>query len=317
MSGPYQALSELIPPPPVAGSLLQSAGTLAGEWRSGVSMPAHQWVDSVWPDCVGDWEAAWTAEVGTTVLADKPLSSSSAYPTCETWHFDPFTIYTPLSEVEVQPDLARRLSADAQKAHESRFSAAIARALYNPEDIGGLPYLPPFIQDTDRNPTLGYANNVAGTYDPVAAYAMLLALYAGRAGTTGGAMVHVSPVVLPYLLSNSVVVAAGQRYVGGGGVIVVADAGYPMGEVARDVINDSFGTNEPLLPESTMFVTGPVEVAYDSARTIDGGMVADTRWNQWALLIEQRAIFRFDPFYAYGVTVCAPQTPCTNYSSVQ
>jgi hypothetical protein len=318
MAGPYQPLAEILPPAPAAGSLLQSAGTIAGEWKSGVSMPAHDWTNSEWPDCVDDWETSWSGRQGTTTLPDKPLSSSSAYPNCETWYFDPFTVYTPLSEVEVQPDLARRLANDAQRAHEMMFSRAVARALWNPEQWEIFDYLPPFIQDTDRNPTLGFAEaSGLPLLDPLSAFSALFSLYALEVGTTAGMMFHVAPVVLPYLLHNAIVKQTGQRYIGPGDSIIVADAGYPTGQVPRDIVDDSFGSPEPSNPESWMFVTGPVEVAYDTARTIDGGAVSDTRWNQWALLIEQRAIFRFDPRTAFGTLVCVPAVACPDYSSVQ
>lgn len=314
MAGPYQPLPEILPPAPAAGSLLQSVGTIAGEWRSGVSMAARAWTNYEWPDCADDWEISWTAKVGNTVLADKPIKGDA--PACTVWYFDPFTVYTPLSGIEVPPDMARRLAADAQRAHDSMFSSAVARALWNPKERGTTPYLPPFRQEATLNPTLGYGAKVSTTVlDPAASMAALFSAYATAAGTTAGATFHVSPVVLPYLLQSTLVNHTGQRYLGPAGSIVVADAGYPSGEIPRDVVNDTFATPVPLAPESWMFVTGPVEVAYDTARTVDGGQVADARWNQWALLIEQRAIFRFDPRLAFGAQVCVPAFSCSEFSS--
>lgn len=283
-------IAPLLPVDPVAGSLLQSAGAVPGDWSTGVCFETREWFQATWPDCVPDWE-----DCSDTTLMEKPIGSGDTWPECDEICFDPFTIYTPISEISVQPDLAARLSAEVRAAHEALLSGTIAKVLAGLDTLNGHSGELPFCVDTGLNETLASADTLlsGGPRAPLTAAAMLLHAYAREMGTTGGAMLHVNPVVLPFLVAHGFVAQVGQRFVGPGGVIVVADAGYANG-----------ASNTT----SVMYVSGPVEVSVGTPVTIPGSDFDDARLNQWAYLIEQRAIYRFEPrsVFSLGVTTPVP-----------
>lgn len=290
MTGQRQPIQPILLVPPAAGSLLQSAGSFpAGDWQSGVAFEQREWFAQAWPDCVPDWETC-TEET----LTDKPVGSSDVIPDCEQWAFDPFTVYTPISEISVQPDLAQRLGAQIRAMHDVLFSSVVAKVLAGCTDSVYGSMSGPLCIDTGVNPTLPSSDtSLAVTVAPETALALLWAAYAAEMGTTGGAMLHVHPVVLPYLVSKALVAQVGQRYQGPGGLLVVADAGY-----------DCLGATDL---STTAYITGPVEVAYDAAKVVPGSELLDARLNQWAMLVEQRAIYRFDPRSVFSLTVVTPQ----------
>lgn len=281
-------IAPILPVDPGAGSLLQSAAAVPGDWATGVCFESRQWAQFTWPDCVPEWEACASA-----TLSDKPLGSSDVFPDCDQFCFDPFTVYTPISEISVQPDLAGRLQAEVRDVHDALLSATIAKVLAGLDTMSGHTNELPFCFDSDLNLTLASADSAlgGGARAPLTAMALLLHAYALEMGTTGGAMLHVSPVVLPFLIGHGVVAQVGQKFIGPGGLIVVADAGYAgIGSATA----------------STAYVTGPVEVSVGSPVTVPGSTFDDARLNQWAYVVEQRAIYRFEPRSVFSVGVTTP-----------
>lgn len=276
---------------PVAGSLLQSiSGAVPGDWRTGVCFETRPWVQLTWPDCVPDWE-----DCNSATLLDKPVGSGDVYPDCDDVCFDPFTVYTPVSEISVQPNLAQRLSSEVDDVHDALLSGTIAKVFAGLGTINGGGSLLPFCVDSGLNPTLLGVDQVVpgGPRAPTTAFAVLLQAYAAEMGTTGGATFHVAPVVLPFLVAHGVVAQQGLRYVSVGGATVVADAGYA-------------GLSASPYTTSTMFVTGPVEVSLGRKIAVPGSQFDDARLNQWAYLVEQRAIYRFEPRSVFSIAVSTP-----------
>lgn len=261
---------------------------MPGDWKTGVCFETREWFQATWPDCVSDWEDCVSA-----TLADKPIGSGDTWPECDEICFDPFTIYTPISEISVQPDLASELTGQVGDVHDALISGTIAKVLAGLDTMNGHPGEAPFCIDSGLNYTLSGADTPlgGGARAPLTAVALLLHAYALEMGTTGGAMLHVSPVVLPFLVGHGFVAQVGNRFIGPGGVIVVADAGYAgIGSATS----------------STAYVTGPVQVSTAAPVTIPGSTFDDARLNQWAFLIEQRAIYRFDPRGVFSVVVTTP-----------
>jgi hypothetical protein len=291
---PRAPIAPLLPVAPDAGSLLQSVGAVPGEWRTGVAFESRDWVQFTWPDCVPDWESC-TEET----LVEKPIGSSDVFPECEQIGFDPFTIYTPVSEVSAQPDLARRLITEVGEVHATLLSATIAKVLTGQDTLHGVSSQLPFCTDENVNETLDSAASTiaGGPRAPLTAFAMLLHAYALEMGTTGGAMVHVPPVVLPFLIAHGIVAQVGHRFFGPGGSIIVADAGYA-------------GISASPFTTATAWISGPVEVSVSGPVTIPGSEFADARLNQWAYVVEERAIYRFEPrsVFAIGVSTPVPGT---------
>lgn len=282
-----QPIAPILPVAPVAGSLLQSVSAVPGDWSTGVAFESRSWVQLTWPDCVSDWETC-----AEETLLDKPVGSGESYPECDAVAFDPFTIYTPITEISTQPDLARRLQSEVEAVHDALLSATIAKVLVGLPTMNGGAGLP-FCVDSGLNPTLdGVDTTIAGgPRAPLTALAMLLDAYADEMGTTGGAVVHVAPVVLPFLVAHGIVARTGNRFIGPFGEVIVADAGYA-----------GIGTN--LL--STAYISGPVEVSHGSRQVIAGSELSDARLNEWALLVEERAIFRFEPRSVFSIGVTTP-----------
>lgn len=288
-----QPIDPILPVPPVAGSLLQSVGAVPGPWQTGVIFESRAWVNYGWPDCVPVWEACHSE-----TLNDKPVGASlpvpddsegvldvQTLPACVLVAFDPFTVYTPVSDVSVQPDRATRLNAEARAAHEAILSRAIAAVLVGAPIVYGSTSEPFCVGDNDIDLPAAATVAEAGTWSPKQALALLLDNFAGVMLTTGGAMIHVPPAALPELISNGIVAQVGQRYVGPLGCIVIADAGYrSLGEAT-----------------GTMYVSGPVEVSTGPEVVVDGSEFDDARLNQFSLIVEQRAIYRFDPRAVFSV----------------
>lgn len=286
--------------PPAAGSLLQSVSAVPGDWRSGVCFTSRAWANYGWPDCVPDWEAC-----NSVTLADKPVGSGFSAddssgttgdlrvgPACELVCFDPFTVYTPVTEESVTPDDIGRLTSEARAAHEAMLSYAVAKVLAGggPGAGDGIVFghaaLHPFCiedNDVDLETAAGAALDVA--LNPKNALAALLHWYGCTERSSGGAMLHAPLALLPGLIADGVVAQVGNRYIGPAGVVVVADAGYcDMSAAGADHAATGF-----------LYISGPVEVSTGGPTVINGAEFEDARMNQWALLIEERVIYRFDP----------------------
>lgn len=314
---------------PLAGTFLGSLTPMpVGEdvWRDGVALPSFVGNEpGGWPGapCFSDYESDWATllEDSAFVLDDKAQTFAS----CDNWVFDPFTIYHLLDSSlggggGTSPEQQDRFIGYAENWMDVQASAGIARAFYRGAPSDGL-----VVGAAGRNPIprtaavdLTALMGTPAAVSPETAVANLLSAYYGCA-FAGGAVLHVPPLILPFLISKGIVAQVGQRFLGPGGVVVVSDPGMPSN---RELFSDgstsdsvdfpgsSIGGNYDLAAEGQAwaFVTGGVYVATGAIQTplTAAGQVFDVRQNRWLYVLEQRAIFAWDPECSFAVAVFAP-----------
>lgn len=311
---------------PLAGTFLDSTDRMPigeSEWRSGVSLPSFTNIDpGAWPgaSCLSSYESDWSdVNEQTTELDDKAQTTDD----CSIVLFDPFIVYHMLDSVTgASPDQESRFRGYGANWIDVQLSAGIARAFYRgaPEDgivvDGDLRNPIPRVAATDLTAEMGTPASV----HPELAISQLLAAYAACT-FAGGAVLHVPPLVLPFLIAHGAVSQVGQRFLGPGGVVVISDPGMPSN---RELFSDgsgsdstAFGTNsiganyETGDNEAWMFVTGPVFASAGELREPLSGPseIFDIRRNRWVHLWEQPAIFMYDPACAFAVATFVPSPP--------
>jgi hypothetical protein len=249
----------------------------SASWRSGISWPAYSCQPSYpYADCLdaGDQTIEDFAENGG------PLTSS------------PFTIYTPLACDQAAD--AEGLGAAARNLTEAHTAFGLARALWTGE---GLP-------DAVAQPTLRRtATEVTGVHDLEDAVALLLAEYELGTGGNGGAVLHVPSILITGAYQRRIIERQGNPFVTPLGALVSPGPGYPWGAsvAGTDGMGPRTGGAEPnetyagnAADEVWVYVTGPVEYALGAIqmRQLDYGQ--GLRMNREEVVVQRRAIFRFD-----------------------
>lgn len=340
----YQPLPPIRLEKPLVGSFLDSLPRLpvperasggGPEWGSGVTSPRYSGIDpGAWPgaSCFAGFGDDWATLTGSELdLCVPEQKLNTAGGGCVIDKFDPFIVYhyfdasaingddTPPG---VNPESADRARSMVDNWLDAQFSAAVARAFYRGAPEDGL-----VVDGANRNPiprtSAADLNAVMGSATPIhpdAAIANLLGSYYG-CRLAGGAVLHVPPLILPYLIRNGIVSQVGTRYMGPGGVVVVSDPGQPSGPA--DSCDGDFDTYDPEYLGTTLatpvesgsawcFVTGPVEVSYSEPKVMldEAEQVYDVRLNRWLYVVERRAIFRWDPSCCFAVLACAESGSC-------
>lgn len=338
----YQPLPALPFEKPLAGTFLGSVPPLpvpqfpgsggGPAWGGGVALPSFLDVDpGGWPGapCVAEYEDRWIA-VGEEAYEqpDKAITTTGA----QLHTFDPFIVYHLLDDIaggcsglSSTPDQQDRFEGYVRNWMDVQASAGVAQAFYRGAPADGLVTGESVGADgIYRNPTLRtYATDLTAdmgtpaSVHPVTAVANLLAAYYG-CKQAGGAVLHVPPLILPFLIAHGVVAQVGQRFLGPGGVVVISDPGMPSG---RDLLFDGVASDSAAWPGSNigtnfeigdgecwMFVSGPVQASVGELREpLDGqAQVFDVRQNRWMYVLEQAAIFVWDPACAFAVATFAP-----------
>lgn len=326
----YHPLPAIPMEKPTAGTFLGSLPPLPVAediWGGGVAAPSFSGVaPGAWPgsDCVATYESDWSdflGETGPYVQEDK----GSTFNDCETDTFDPFFV-TQLIDADtvanggdnpsagVSDDQADRFRGYGDNWMDAQLSAGVARAFYRGAPTDGL-----VVVDNQRNPiprmravNLTAAMNTPAAVSPETAIANLLGAYYG-CRLAGGAILHVPPLILPFLVSKGMVSRVGQRFYGPGGEVVVSDPGMPSGKAIYRDAEDSFDLGGSLSAfglsdgEAYCFVTGGVEVSVGAPMPLsDAERFYDVRRNRWTYLVEQRAIFRWDPACCFASAAFVP-----------
>lgn len=334
----YFPLSAIKATEPLAGTFLGSTDPLPipetgeGGWMSGVALPSFIGAEpGGWPGapCQADYEDDWSTIFEETVtLTDK----AQTFEACENYVFDPFTIFHMLDSNAAQGATNPGVSRD----QEARFrgyldnwmavqsSAGVARAFYRGAPQDGL-----VVGATNRNPIprtaavdLTAAMGTPAAVSPETAFANLSAAYYD-CSFGGGAVMHVPPLILPFLISKGLVAQVGTRFLGPRGMVVISDPGMPSN---RELFSDGSGSDSTDYPanniglnyETTegqcwMFITGGIlaSVGAVTAPLGDEGQIFDVRLNRWMYVLEQRAIFAWDPDCCFAAAVFAPSPGTT------
>lgn len=162
---------------------------------------------------------------------------------------------------------------------------------------------------------LAWASAATAFSDPINVIARLVAARVRLAGS-GTVLIHGPLVLVPYLVSQGLIVEQGGRYVGPG-FVYVTDDGYPddvsliAGSAGPTTISDGGGgflTYADAPGEVWLYASGRVEFAlgrYVGKSVIgatldnDGAFSEYTTWdsrrNKTSILVEQEAFLRFDP----------------------
>jgi hypothetical protein len=321
----YQPLPPIPLVQPLVGTFIESTARLpvpenppaggGASWGGGVASPSYQPDPGAWPGaaCLAGFESDASAAFSETVtISDKADTGGD----CTIWKFDPFIVYEFIEAEQQSPDAQDRARPMVDNWLDAQFSAAVARAFYRGAPIDGLvvdiasqrnPI--PRTQAVDLTSVMGTPTGVA----PETVVANLLAAYYG-CRFAGGAVLHIPPLILPYLVSKGLVAQVGSRYLGPGGVVVISDPGMPSASTLETIPGSSLTYGlDTAAGESWCFVTGPVECSYSDPVVMLDGMeqVYDVRQNRWVYVVERRAIFRWDPECCFAAAAFAP-SPATS-----
>lgn len=333
----YYPLPAIKATEPLAGTFLGSVDPLPvpeTDWKSGVALPSFVGaVPGGWPGapCLTDYEDDWSTVLGgereAFVLGDK----AQTYSDCENWIFDPFTIYHMLdtqgavgisgaSSVGISSDQEARFRGYLDNWMAVQSSAGVARAFYRGAPGDGLVIDPANMRNPiPRTNAIDLTAQMAtpAAVSPETAFANLSAAYYGCA-LNGGAVMHVPPLILPFLISKGLVAQVGTRFLGPGGMVVISDPGMPSN---RELFSDSSASDSTSFPQNNiglnyevetgecwMFVTGGIRASVGPITApLDGAaQIFDVRVNRWMYVLEQRAIFAWDPDCCFAAAVFAP-----------
>lgn len=328
----YYPLTAIKATEPLAGTFLGSVDSLPipetgeGGWMSGVALPSFVGAEpGGWPGapCQADYESDWSDVLdGSFTLDGKAQTFSS----CDNWVFDPFTIFHMLDSnaiaglnTGVSDEQAARFRGYLDNWMAVQSSAGVARAFYRGAPQDGL-----VIGATGRNPIprtnavdLTAQMATPAAVSPETAFANLSAAYYGCA-LSGGAVMHVPPLILPFLISKGLVAQVGTRFLGPRGMVVISDPGMPSN---RELFSDGAGSDSSDYPgnsigatfetgdsECWMFITGGIMASVGAIMKPlgDEGQVFDVRLNRWMYVLEQRGIFAWDPDCCFAVATFAP-----------
>lgn len=302
---PIEAIPSTAPQP----NLLTSTRRVPGEWKSGVSFR------DTGIRTRGAWPYAAGAGHDDKVLFEAVGPQLPA--------FLPVMLYVPLECDSVTARAEAELLAELADEIEAVSAMQLARIMAGSVSAG--PTLAEWAVDPAcglaQNPTLSQPypghtfaeagddtstqNVVVGTAGdhPVAAFSTLLAEYTART-LKGGATIHVPVRLLPHLTGNGVVRRQGDVYVGDMDSVVIPHAELVGPAAGDDGVPDPAGAGN-----AWMYATGPVEASVGDARVLPE---AGQRWrhmgrlNQWSVVVERLAIYRFNPSVVLAAEAAAP-----------
>lgn len=335
----YQPLPAIPFEKPLAGTFLGSVPPLpvpqfpgpggGPAWGGGVAVPSFYGVDpGGWPGapCLSDYESDWAENYADEFTQDDKASTTTE---CQVNRFDPFIVYHLIDDATLgwgaAPEQQQRLIGHAQNWIDAQVSAGVAQAFYRGAPVDGIVTGAVTLDDGgERNPIprtfstdLTLLMDTPATVHPTTAVANLLAAYYG-CRQAGGAILHVPPLILPFLIAHGVVAQVGQRFLGPGGVVVISDPGMPSN---RELLFDGTTSDAVAYPGSAigtqvdvgagecwMFVTGPIQASVGELRVpLDSeAQIFGVRQNRWMYVVEQQAIFAWDPACCFATAVFAP-----------
>lgn len=276
---------------PVAPSptLLDVAGPLpTDQWQAGIASRGvschggHPWA-GICPD--GDAEKVDPAAIV------KP----------EFW---PFTFYVPYACDWSLPDQEAAMAAENLAQLEAVSAWHVSHELW----AGTANALEAAViaGDRDPNPTLiseALDLTVTDAVHPVFGLAALMSEYLACT-QAGGGVLHVPPILVPFLVHQGVLSQVGSVLRAPLGFTVSAGPGYPG--------TGSPGPDGDLAPPGQVWVivSGPVEYALGEPKVLPEASQrhAERRLNRYELWAERRAIVRFDPCCVFAILVDVPNS---------